>query len=1334
MPGEPNRLLDQPYPIKIYQNNLGKKDTAYYTALELALQSQADIVLFQEPYCPKNRATGGYIGLTHSAFDLITPLPAQSLELSIRPRVLTYVRKASNIEVNPRYDLAADPDLQILEVITSLEPFLIINIYNERERLGPENPEAPEIRQRLGEYTVNRLLQFIPITQPALIAGDFNLHHPWWNSTATQADTTKATLLVAWLERIKANIIIDQEVINELGGTYYRSNLVKTSIIDLAFTAGFREVQWSGWCYGEHTGSDHEAITYQATLLGRRVLENRGIPPYNTGKADWDLFNLALKSGERACIRDLEEAKESGDYDKIGLSLTRLIQQAALEAIPRKRPSERSKPWWSEDLTRLRKNQARAFRAWKREGSEQAKKAYKEAYNTYSKGIRTAKESHWVQYLEGLSGSEAFQIQRYTKNRANGKVPTIRYTVEGREILAKTTEEKAQAFLIALFPAPEITPESTPLSESARPNQPKNQWEWPALAEVEIQKAIATSNPKKAPGPDQLSFQILQKAHQAAPRAFYTAYKALFEAGHHPACWKESIGIILPKPNKPDYTIPKAYRVISLLNCLGKVLEKVYATRLAYLANTTDLLHPTQIGGRKQRSAIDAALLLLNEIQQARNSRKASSTVISTAAFLDIKGAFDHVDKARLLGIFRNLGLPEGLARWTEGFLTGRKTRLLVDGQLQQATEIAVGIPQGSPISPILFLIYVRSILAEKVSNSLTIYQLSYMDDFCLLVSSTVARKNCRALEQAIIGLFTKAGQQAVEFDPGKTELIHFHTKRLVITEGLELPGLTVKPKEVVRWLGIWLDSKLSFKAHVEKKVNSATLAFNNLQRIGNTQKGLNYKALRLLYTTCVSSIADYGSQLWYRGPKARLGQLIRPFQQLQNMASAKILGAFKGSPAKALEAEAGLPPPEIRFEKACITYGLRAALFQGSHPIKQAILQPVKDELADSEDSDQGLISYIKPETQLLSLANRLNGLARRKGWRAEKIQARWDPPWALGLQASVTISNSPKEKAVLEHQSLLNTLFSKESPFNKTLAVYTDGSQGLVNQPGQQAQLENAAGVCIIGPKGLVMARCWNLGPNVEVADAEVIAIIKALQLVQEASTQLDQLYVFSDSQAAIARVQGKASSYTLLAKTLFRAFKEAGTEVHLHWVPSHKGIYGNELADQLAKRGLKAQPDPRDLYVSISYLRRQIKASIQASWKATGLKGDFGKQYTQICRGQIPLGCKPLIPGLQRRHQSAYIQLKTGIGYLRAYQEVIGNTEDGRCSCRAGSRQTTEHLVLGCTKYRQERHRMAKALKGLPLNLHTLFCTTAGKKALAEFLVSTGICTAKWLQEGS
>ena len=105
--------------------------------------------------------------------------------------------------------------------------------------------------------------------------------------------------------------------------------------------------------------------------------------------------------------------------------------------------------------------------------------------------------------------------------------------------------------------------------------------------------------------------------------------------------------------------------------------------------------------------------------------------------------------------------------------------------------------------------------------------------------------------------------------------------------------------------------------------------------------------------------------------------------------------------------------------------------------------------------------------------------------------------------------------------------------------------------------------------------------------------------------------------------------------------------------------------------------------------------------------------------------------MLPDLPRKHQSAYIQLKTGIGNLRPYLAKMGKADSRACRQGCKEKEDTEHLVLHCTKYNKERRKLKKDLERLPLTLQILFCTMKGKKALAEFLKSTKICTGEWSQ---
>ena len=1297
--------------VKLIQHNVNRQDGAHQTILEQAFTSHTDIILLQEPHCPS--FSDSFVGLTHPSFHIVTPQPGPSVSsIAVRPRVLAYVRKSCDIEFTPRYDICNDPDMQIIEFFGK-EHFYVVNVYNERQQrssLQPTAPHPPISSQpptsRSTLYTVERLLQHIRLDKPAVIAGDFNRHHPWWNSAAHPDKIAEAANLVDWLNSIDATLLVNGEEINEKGGTFHRPNLRSTSVIDLAFHTRFRKLEWGNWAMIEPTGSDHEVITFQADIAEPPAPTTNSLTPtYNYKKADWELFRKLLQNSEDQLSQELERAAEAKNHNLMAEVLTTAIRTAADSAIPKLRVVERSKPWWNEDLSDLRKLLNRAHRRYKDYSDDDVfVQDWKAARNTYFHAIRQAKQSYWTNFLEGAEGKDVFTAFRYTKQATHTKIPTIHYEKEGRKAQADTFEEKCTAFLTTLFPrpssstagsdittgttssaaaagavpgaaldaaldaAPGVAPAAAPAdapaaapaaalgvvgpaagagtipnaapaspaaivdtinlpqkstcSASKEPgsnnNSKKCQWDWPALADSEIKTAIFSSSAKKAPGPDRIGFAIIQKAYLAIPSVMNKLYRALFNHGHHPDCWKESIGIILPKPNKPDYTIPKAYRVIALLNCLGKVLEKLFATRLAYLANTTGrLLNDTQLGGRRQRSAVDTAMLLLHHIQRQKQRSKKN---ITTSVLLDIKGAFDHVSDDQLLRILRSLQLPANLLAWVRCFLAGRNVQLAFEGKIHRPVEIT-GLPQGSPISPILFLIYVRNIVADRA------FQLSYIDDFSISVSSTSAAKNCRALETIVQGLFQKAEAHEAQFDPGKTELIHFSPSRTPIEEGLTIAGLAVSPSPIVKWLGIHFDSRLTFETHIEKKINAATSAFFGLQRLGTTQAGLSFRALRQLYIACVTSIADFGVQLWWRGQKT----MLKRYQRLQYLATQRMLGAFRGSPSRALELEAAIPPPSVRFEKACNNYSLRTLQFLDSHPIKQACYSLVQDELID--DEDQATLQFLRPTTQLTSLVSRLQHLTGGR-WNVEQAKAQWETPWASEPQALISIASLSKDAARDAHEDLLRSIMASPG----ATVFYTDGSQGTVD-----GRTTNSAAICQLDRNFQTpIAKYWNLGPTIEVADAELIAITKALRTVLATAEKPTDCYIFSDSQAAILKLDGHSQAAVTAKRLITQLAHHHKTKIHIHWCPSHCGIQGNEMADTLAKAGLRAAPHPADILISTSYLRRVAKADMMDKWhkdwfeeqqrEEVGLKTrGLGKLYRALVRDNLSFSLKPKLPPL-------------------------------------------------------------------------------------------------------
>jgi hypothetical protein len=186
-------------------------------------------------------------------------------------------------------------------------------------------------------------------------------------------------------------------------------------------------------------------------------------------------------------------------------------------------------------------------------------------------------------------------------------------------------------------------------------------YQWPKIKRSEVKYAIYKSSAKKTLRPNRLSFRVLREAYATIPKLFDYFYSILITNGYHLKCFKEATGIILKKPQatKPsyrNYTLPKAYRIISLLNCLAKVMKKIVARRLAVIAEFKTLLHMHQIGGRRQKSAINAVMVLIQKMQANWRIRKRGS--ITSVLVLDIKNAYPTVRATPFAKICIRIKLP----------------------------------------------------------------------------------------------------------------------------------------------------------------------------------------------------------------------------------------------------------------------------------------------------------------------------------------------------------------------------------------------------------------------------------------------------------------------------------------------------------------------------------------------------------------------------------------------------------------------------------------------------------------------------------------------------
>src|SRR6267154_3031630 len=195
---------------------------------------------------------------------------------------------------------------------------------------------------------------------------------------------------------------------------------------------------------------------------------------------------------------------------------------------------------------------------------------------------------------------------------------------------------------------------------------------------------------------------------------------ACLKAGHHPRPWKEAIVCVIPKPNRADYTCTTNFRPISLLECLGKLLEKLVA-KILYREITKHALVPTmQFGGQNTSSTMDAGLTLLHDIQAAHKAGLRTGVLL-----FDIQGFFNNINHERLTQIFTNLGFAPELMKWCRLFLKDCTIHFCFNGKLSDPFDFMMGTPQGSPVSSVLSTIYTSPLLykmREWANMSLGMY------------------------------------------------------------------------------------------------------------------------------------------------------------------------------------------------------------------------------------------------------------------------------------------------------------------------------------------------------------------------------------------------------------------------------------------------------------------------------------------------------------------------------------------------------------------------------------------------------------------------------------
>jgi Reverse transcriptase (RNA-dependent DNA polymerase) len=294
-----------------------------------------------------------------------------------------------------------------------------------------------------------------------------------------------------------------------------------------------------------------------------------------------------------------------------------------------------------------------------------------------------------------------------------------------------------------------------------------------------------------------------------------------------------------------------------LLECLGKLLEKLIA-KLIYRDMAKHCLVPTtQFSGRNSSSTLDAGLSLVHDIQSAHHGGLRTGLLL-----FDIQGYFDHVNHERLVAIIADLGFAPELVNWCRSFLKDRTVQLKFNGQTSDPFDFAVGTPQGSPVSPVLSTIYTSPLLHHMRGQNKTSLSM-YIDDGAIFACG----RDWNEIEEAMRAGYTTCvewlARAGLNVEPDKTELIFFKKRRerLEPPTQIHLPLPThntyyrVQATDTLRYLGFYFDTRLTWSHHVDIMCNRARVTIKSLQLLGNSVRGLDHAKWKLAYNIRKRSI-----------------------------------------------------------------------------------------------------------------------------------------------------------------------------------------------------------------------------------------------------------------------------------------------------------------------------------------------------------------------------------------------------------------------------------------------------------------------------------------------
>ena len=330
------------------------------------------------------------------------------------------------------------------------------------------------------------------------------------------------------------------------------------------------------------------------------------------------------------------------------------------------------------------------------------------------------------------------------------------------------------------------------------------------ISENEIKDVFDISNVNKASGPDLISYKMLKAVSFEVSKPLAIIMNRSLSEGRFPEVWKRSL--VMPLYKKGDKTAPNNYRLISLLSNVGKSMERVMFKHMYNHLYSNDLIYKYLAGFLSGHSATYQLLDIHYHICQAFENKQHACMV-----FCDISKAFDRVWHRGLLFNLRQNGIKGHILEWITDYLSSRKQQVQVNSVTSNVSHISGGVPQGSVLGPLLFLVYVNDIS----ENLLSLTRL-FADDSSLFFSATNLEDIQGIINYDLTVILSWALTWLVDFNPNKSEAMLFSLRPVTQLPSLVFNNTFVNFVDSHKHLGVTLSDDGQWHAHTENILSSA--------------------------------------------------------------------------------------------------------------------------------------------------------------------------------------------------------------------------------------------------------------------------------------------------------------------------------------------------------------------------------------------------------------------------------------------------------------------------------------------------------------------------------